>query len=51
MKRMRWLDGIPSTGVKVKVRVAQQCLTLCDPMDYIVPIQSRGFSRSEYWSG
>ena len=23
--------------VKVKVRVAQSCLTLCDPLDYTVP--------------
>ena len=29
----------------VKVKVAQLCLTLCDPMDYI------GFSSPEYWSG
>ena len=33
--------------------VAQSCLTLYDPMDYIacqVP-PSMGFSRQEYWSG
>ena len=33
--------------------VAQPCLTLCDPMDYIAhqaPL-SMGFSRQEYWSG
>ena len=30
-----------------KVKVAQSCLTLCDPMDYT----SMGFSGSEYWSG
>ena len=29
----------------VKVKVAQSCLTLCDPMD---PME---FSRPEYWSG
>ena len=27
--------------VKVKVKVAQLCLTLCDPMDYIVILQAR----------
>ena len=31
----------------VKMKVAQSCLTLCDPMD----IQSREISRPEYWSG
>ena len=30
-----------------KVKVAQLCLTLCDPMDYTV----QGFSRPEYWRG
>ena len=30
-----------------KVKVAQSCLTLYDPMD----IQSMEFSRREYWSG
>ena len=33
--------------------VAQSCLTLWDPMDYIAhqaPL-SMGFSRQEYWSG
>ena len=34
----RWsgLDRAPSWRVKVKVEVTQSCLTLCDPMDYIV---------------
>ena len=32
---------------KKKVRVAQLCPTLCNPMDYI----QGGLSRSEYWSG
>ena len=32
----------------MKVKIAQSCLTLCDPMDYI---QSMEFSRPEYWSG
>ena len=31
---------ILGTILKVKVKVAQSCLTLCDPMDY-----------TEYWSG
>ena len=31
----------------VKVKVAQSCLTLCDPRT----IQSMEFSRPEYWSG
>ena len=30
-----------------KVKVAQLCPTLCNPMD----IQSMKFSRPEYWSG
>ena len=30
-----------------KVKVAQLCPTLCDPVD----IQSMEFSRPEYWSG
>ena len=30
---------------KVKVKVTQSCLTLCDPMDYME------FPRPEYWSG
>ena len=34
--------------VSMKVKVAQSCPTLCDPMDYI---QSMDFSRPEYWSG
>ena len=32
----------------LKVKVAQSCLTLCDPMDYT---QSMEFSRPEYWNG
>ena len=41
--------GSPIYAVKwsVKVKVAQLCLTLCDPM----AIQSMEFSRPEYWSG
>ena len=38
--------------MKVKVKVAQSCLTLCDPMDsslHQAP-PSMGFSRQEYWS-
>ena len=36
-----------SGGKKVKVKVTQLCLTLCDPWT----IQSMEFSRPEYWSG
>ena len=32
---MRGLDGIIKS-MDVKVKVAQSCLTLCDPMDYTV---------------
>ena len=32
----------------LKVKVAQSCPTLCDPMDYIWSME---FSRPEYWSG
>ena len=32
----RNLDGIPVYINKVKVKVTQSCLTLCDLMDYIV---------------
>ena len=32
---------------EVSVKVAQLCLTLCDPMDYIV----HGILQPEYWSG
>ena len=31
----------------MKVKVAQSCPTLCDPMEYT----SMEFSRPEYWSG
>ena len=32
----------------IKVKVAQSCSTLCDPME---SIQSMKFSRPEYWNG
>ena len=38
---------------KVKALVAQLCLTLCAPMNYIAdqaPLTME-FSRQEYWSG
>ena len=44
-------------GVRVKVKVAQLCLTLCEPMDLKLSLQvpllsqSMEFSRPEYWSG
>ena len=37
--------------VKVKVLVAQLCLTLCDPMDACQVPLSMEFSRQEHWSG
>ena len=37
--------------VKVKVLVAQSCLTLCDPVDSRQAPLSLGFSRQESWSG
>ena len=38
--------------MKVKVLVAQLCLTLCHPMDYSPPDSSvHGLSRQEYWWG
>ena len=30
------LPGKPMMAMKVKVKVAQSCATLCDPMDYTV---------------
>ena len=36
---------------KVKVLVAQSCLTLCDPMDCSLPGSSMGCFRQKYWSG
>ena len=33
--------------LKVKVKVAQLCLTLCNPTDYT----AMEFSRPGYWSG
>ena len=39
------MTGGPQGSLEmVKVKAAQSCLTLCDPMDYT-------FSRPEYWSG
>ena len=37
--------------VKVKVLVAQSCLTPCDPVDSRQAPLSLGFSRQESWSG
>ena len=30
------ITRLPGTSLKVKVKVAQSCPTLCDPMDYTV---------------
>ena len=44
--------GRSAREVKVKVKIAQSCLTLCDPMDCSPPAPlSLEFSRPEYWSG
>ena len=32
---MKWLDGV-TDSTDMNVKVAQSCLTLCDPMDYTV---------------
>jgi len=38
--------------MKVKVLVAQSCLTFCDPMDSSPPgFSVKEFSWQEYWSG
>ena len=37
--------------MKVKVLVAQSCLTLCDPMERNQAALSMDFTRREYWSG
>ena len=37
----------PPDSILVKVKVAQLCWTLCNPMDYTV----HGILRPEYWSG
>ena len=39
--------GVRWSSEKVEVKVAQSCLTLCDPMS----AQSMRFSSQEYWSG
>ena len=36
------------SGLQVKVKVTQSCVTLCNSMGYV---QSMEFSRPEYWSG
>ena len=42
-----WKSRSIDKGSDSEVKVAQSCLTPCDPMDYTV----HGFSRPEYWSG
>ena len=37
--------------LKVRMKVAQVCPTLCDPHGLWTPIQSMEFSRPEYWTG
>ena len=37
---------------KKESEAAQSCPTLCNPMDYSLPVPtSMEFSRQEYWSG
>ena len=40
-------EGKRSLAGHLEVKVAQSCLTVCNPW----PIQSMEFSRPEYWSG
>ena len=46
------LLGVCLLNYKVN-EVAQSCLTLCDPMDYVTyqASPSMGFSGQEYWNG
>ena len=37
--------------MKVKVLVAQSCLTFCDPTDCRQVPLSTGFPKQEYWNG
>ena len=41
------LKQLSSSSSKKLVKVAQSCLTLCNPMDYTV----HGILQAEYWSG
>ena len=41
----------PPIPLKVRMKVAQVCPTLCDPHELWTPIQSMEFSRPEYWTG
>ena len=43
-----WTCGHSGGRRKLKAKVSQLCLTLCDPIDCIEFME---FSRSEYWSG
>ena len=47
-RRASWKLGC---GCNMKVKVAQLCPTLCDPMDYTGFMDYTEFSRPEYWSG
>ena len=49
---MIWGRHTEANGMKVKVKVAQFCLILCDPMGCSLPGSSvHGFPRQEYYSG
>ena len=43
--KLRLSINVFGSQLITKVKVAQSCLTLCDPMNYV------GLSRPEYWSG
>ena len=50
MKEMHLVNN--SLIKKKKVKVAQLCPTLCNPVyTYTWTVQSMEFSRPEYWSG
>ena len=47
--RVKWFNSV---RLKLKVLVAQLCLTLCNPIDCSPPGSSvHGFPRQEYWRG
>ena len=49
---MIWERHTEANGMTVKVKIAQLCLILCDPMDCsLLGSSAVGFSRPEYWSG
>ena len=48
----KWSYIYIHTHKRVKVKVAEMCPTLCNPMDHACQAAlSMGFSRQEYWNG